>query len=121
MNVTVCPGCLKTGEAGFCRKCRQKLFHGKKVNHVLPFTRPDYNRVKIEQAGRISISGVQSKHSLKLKGNSLELTDRGGQYILKPIPQGPFENLEQMPANEHCSMQLAKQIFKMNTAECSAP
>ena len=119
MNSTVCPGCLKIGEAGFCRRCRQKLFDGRKVDHVLPFSRPDYNRVKIEQAGRISISGVQSKHSLKLKDNRFELTERGGQYILKPIPQGPFENLEHMPANEHVTMQLARQVYRIRTAECA--
>lgn len=119
MNVTVCPGCLKDGETGFCRKCRANLFNGKRVDHVLPFTRPEYNRVKIEQTGRISISGVQSKHSLKLNGNRLELTDSGGQYILKPIPQGPFENLDFMPANEHCTMQLARQVFTIQTAECA--
>ena len=119
MDVTVCPGCLKVGETSFCRKCRRNIFHGKKIDHVLPFSRPDYNRVKIEQAGRISISGVQTKHSLRLSGNRLELTDRGGQYILKPIPQGPFENLEHMPANEHSTMQLARQIFSIPTAECA--
>ena len=119
MNVTVCPGCLKVGETSFCRKCRRNIFHGKKIDHVLPFSRPDYNRVKIEQAGRISISGVQTKHSLRLSGNRLELTDRGGQYILKPIPQGPFENLEHMPTNEHSTMQLARQVFSIQTAECA--
>lgn len=119
MNVTVCPGCLKVNEISFCRMCRQKLFNGRKVSHVLQFSRPDYNRIKIEQAGKISISGVQSKHSLKLNNDKLELTDKGGQYILKPIPQGPFENLEYMPTNEHSSMQLAKQIFKIQIAECA--
>lgn len=119
MKVTVCPGCLRNGETGFCRRCRQNLFGGKRVDHILPFSRPEYNRVKLEQTGRISISGVQTKHSLRLEGNRLELTDKGGQYILKPIPQGPYEKLEYMPANEHYTIQLARQVFNIRTAECA--
>ena len=119
MNISVCPGCLKQGETHFCRKCQQELFDGKQVDYVLPFSRPEYNRVKIDQTGKISISGVQSKHSLKLDNNRFELTDKGGQYILKPIPQGPFEHLDQMPANEHCTMQIARQVFHIETAACA--
>ncbi len=119
MKITVCPGCFKGGETHFCRKCRQLLFDGKKVDHVLPFSLPEYNRVKIEQTAKISISGVQSKHSIKLNGRILELTDTGGQFILKPISEGPFENLDQMPANEHCTMQIARQIFNIPAAACA--
>lgn len=64
----------------------------------------------------ISISGVQTKHSLRLDGRRLELTDHDGEYILKPVPHGDFENLAQMPANEHLTMQLARQVFGLDVA-----
>src|SRR5690606_25535582 len=61
------------------------------------------------------IPGVQVKYSLRLADKKLVLTDTGGQYILKPIPAGQFRNLDQAPANEHLTMQLAGQIFKIAT------
>lgn len=33
--------------------------------------------------------------------------------VLKPIPAGHFKNLDQTPANEHLTMQLARQFFKL--------
>jgi serine/threonine-protein kinase HipA len=71
----------------------------------------------VEHGGRISISGVQSKYSLKIQGTTLELTETGGEYILKPFMPGDFENMSSMPANEHITMQMARQVFGLNTAE----
>ena len=68
--------------------------------------------IKSEQK-KISISGVQVKYSMRLDDDKLVLTDKGGQYILKPIPVGQFKNLDQAPANEHLTMQLAGQLFKI--------
>ncbi len=116
MKLKRCPGCLKNGFETYCGKCRKKLFDGKKVSHILSFNRPEFNRVKRERSGRLSISGIQIKHSLKLEGKDLKLTERGGEYILKPIPSGQFENLDAVPANEHLTMQIAGQVFKINTA-----
>lgn len=64
----------------------------------------------------MSISGIQIKHSLKLENNNLVLTEKKGEYILKPVPSGQFENLGQLPANEHLTMQIAAQVYKINTA-----
>jgi serine/threonine-protein kinase HipA len=61
----------------------------------------------------MSISGVQVKYSMKLQDGKLSLTEKGGQYILKPIPSGQFKNLGQVPANEHLTMQIARQFFKI--------
>ncbi|MDD5675065.1 MAG: HipA domain-containing protein [Chitinivibrionales bacterium] len=119
MNIFRCPSCLKKGFNEFCPDCRKSLFNGRKISPVLSFSRPDYNRRKLEKAGRISISGVQSKHSLALTGAGLELVEKGGEYILKPIPPGEFENLDAMPANEHVTMQMARQVFGLNTAQCA--
>jgi serine/threonine-protein kinase HipA len=119
MNIANCPSCLKPGYREFCASCRKTLFNGRRVSPILPFSRPDYNQRKREQGTRLSISGVQSKHSLKLNGTELELTEKGGEYILKPVVAGEFENLGAMPANEHVTMQLARQVFSINTAGCA--
>ncbi len=119
MNITRCPSCLKSGFTEFCPPCRRQLFKGKRVSPVLPFSRPEYNQKRREHASRMSISGVQSKYSLKLIESRLELTDTNGEYILKPFVPGEFENMTDMPANEHVSMQIARQVLKINTAHCA--
>ena len=64
------------------------------------------------------ISGVQEKFSVLLEKNKLRLVREGerGTYILKPIP-ATGKNPDQMPANEHLTMQLARQIYGIETAE----
>lgn len=117
MNITRCPSCLKPNHTEFCIPCRKKLFGGKRISPILPFSRPEYNYRRASQGERISISGIQSKYSLKLKGTSLELTECDGEYILKPSITGDFVNMSDMPSNEHVTMQLAKQVFGLHTAE----
>lgn len=111
-----CSGCLKQiDNAGYCRKCLKDLFEGKKVAHVLPFNSPQKEDSDLyqERTKKLSIAGVQGKYSMLLDDKNLVLTDKGGQYILKPIPVGQFKNLDQAPANEHLTMQLAGQLFKI--------
>jgi serine/threonine-protein kinase HipA len=111
-----CSGCLKQIDyAGYCRKCLKDLFEGKKVEYVLPFNSPykEDSDLYQERTKKLSISGVQVKFSMRLNDNKLVFTDKGGQYILKPIPVGQFKNLDQAPANEHLTMQLARQLFKI--------
>ena len=116
MKISKCPGCLREGFNSYCNICLKKLFDGQKVNHILNFDRPEFNKIKREQSGSLSISGIQIKHSLKLTDKNLALTEEGGEYILKPIPSGTFENLDQVPANEHLTMQIADQIYNINVA-----
>jgi serine/threonine-protein kinase HipA len=116
--MTHCPGCLKEGHDTYCPSCRKRLFDGKKVSHVLPFTRPVYNQAKLEApAEKLSISGIQTKMPLRLRDKQLEMTVSGGDYILKPIPHGEFAQLEAVPLNEHLTMQIARQVFGMRVAE----
>jgi serine/threonine-protein kinase HipA len=67
--------------------------------------------------GRLSISGIQTKMSLRLRDRQLEMTESGGQYILKPIPHGDFRHLDMVPINEHLNMQIARQVFGISVAE----
>lgn len=111
----ICAGCLKDNEKGYCVKCRKALFDGEKVSTVLSFNSPYAENAEafLDHTKKISISGVQVKYSVKLENNKLALTETGGQYILKPIPTGTFKHLDQVPANEHLTMQIASQAFKL--------
>ena len=114
-----CPGCFKEGTDQYCVNCRKRLFDGSKIAPVLPFDRPTDNNLVMYQAKtkRLSISGVQLKYSLMRQDGKLILTDKNGQYILKPVPTGQLSLPDQAPANEHLTMQIARQVFKLPTAE----
>lgn len=115
-----CIGCYKKVEKNeYCLSCRKKLFDGKRVPIVLEFDKPKAENMTMynEHSKRMSISGVQLKYSLKLNGNKLELCETNGQYIIKPIPTANhLEMMEDAPENEHLTMQIASQIFKIKTA-----
>ena len=103
---------------GFSAKASKNLFEGKRISPFLDFEAPEfiYSNDFEDNIRQISISGVQVKYSMKLEKNVLKLTEIGGRYILKPIPIGRFRYLEIAPENEHLTMQIASQIFKIETA-----
>ena len=117
-----CPGTLAEGYNTYSRTCLIRVFGGHKVDHVLPYDSPATNQetddLFAENRKRISISGVQEKFSVLLEKNKLRLINKGeqGAYILKPIPSAG-KNADQMPANEHLTMQIARQIYGIETAE----
>jgi len=117
-----CPGTLAEGFSTYSRACFRRMFNGKKVSHLLQYDTPSHDedvaREFMDNRKRISISGVQEKLSMLLEKNVLRLTLEGeqGTYILKPIPRD-VRNPEQVPANEHLTMQIARQVFGLRTAE----
>ena len=116
-----CPGSLKEGYSSYSPTVIKKMFEGKKINPVLSYPSPSNAKEKNdfrENQTHISISGFQAKYSMILDGKELRLTKEGehGQYILKPISDLP-NNADFAPANEHLTMQIAQQIFKIETAE----
>ncbi len=121
-EIKYCPGTLAEGYSTYSRACLSKVFKGKKVHHVLlydsPASNPETDELFDDNRKRMSISGVQKKFSVMLEKNKLRLIKDGeqGEYILKPIPS-EGENQEQMPANEHLTMQIAKQVYRIKTAE----
>jgi serine/threonine-protein kinase HipA len=123
-EIKVCPSTLRPGFTTYSPLAQANLFGSRtrKVSHLLPFGPPGKNaeltREYNEKRKRISISGVQEKYSLRQKKNELMLTDTEGTHILKPVPNERLERLEDLPANEHVSMQIAKQVFGIRTAEC---
>ena len=121
-KIAYCPGTLSSGFETYSQTALNRVFHGKKVHHLLPYDSPNSNEENNilfdENRKRISISGVQEKFSVVLEKNKLRLAreNEAGTHILKPIPNfGKKAN--QMPANEHLTMQIARQIYGIETAE----
>lgn len=120
-----CFGCIAEVTEGYCPKCKKLLFGGRNVQTTLDFNEPDHKSLFLINGNRarISISGVQLKYSVRIEEDKLYLTDSGGQYLLKPIPKSPhIANAADAPANEHLTMQIAKQVFGIATAHnCMIP
>lgn len=121
-EIKYCPGTLAEGHTTYSRSCLSRVFKGKKVNHILPYDSPASNPKTDELFNNnrkgMSISGVQEKFSLLLDKNNLRLINEGeqGEYILKPIPSAG-KRTACMPANEHLTMQIAKQAYGIEVAE----
>ncbi|MDI1353626.1 MAG: HipA domain-containing protein [bacterium] len=121
-EIKYCPGSLKAGYGTYSSAIIRRVFNGHKVSHLLPFPSPEKEGPQqdkfFDNRKRISISGVQEKLSFILDRNKLRLTEAGeqGQYILKPIPRDIFR-VSQVPANEHVTMQIAKQVYGIDVAE----
>jgi len=121
-EINHCPGTLAPGYHTYSRTALVRVFQGRKVSHILPYdspaSDPDTEELFEENQSRMSISGVQEKFSVLLEKNKLRLISEGerGTYILKPIP-GAGRRPDQIPANEHLTMQIARQVFDIETAE----
>ncbi len=121
-EIKYCPGTLAEGFNTYSRTCLKRVFRGKAVNHVLPYDSPSSNPetddLFDQSRQRMSISGVQEKFPVLLEKNKLRLINEGerGTYILKPVPSAG-KKPDQMPANEHLTMQIARQIYGIETAE----
>ena len=122
LSINVCPGTLIKGYTSYSTSCLKKVFGNKKVSLFFNYQSPSSSEVSDElfadNRKRISISGVQEKFSVIQEKNQLRLINEGeqGTHILKPIPNAG-QNADQMPANEHLTMQIASQIFGIETAD----
>ena len=99
-------------------KFLKEMFNSSKIP-VIDFGLGDVSRKAQELAGKLSISGVQPKLSVKLdeKQNMLIPVAEGGEYILKP--QTPtFANI---PENEQCCMDIAKELNIEVPLHCLIP
>ncbi len=117
-----CNGCLKDNIKGFCSSCETVLFNRSKVSPQLKFNWEDISKRIDGQPMGFSISGVQRKGFVgKPRGLDLvpkmDLNEKS-RYIIKPMLSS-FNLPDQSPANEHLTMQLAKQLFGIKIAECA--
>lgn len=124
IELNVCPSTLQVGFTTYSPSARKQLFDGKEVSPILEFDSPNNDgadkEAYLKNVGRISLSGVQPKASLVLNSNGyLEkpAENERGTYILKPAPSS-YALLDRKfcPANEHITMQLASQVYQIETA-----
>ncbi|MBQ8989227.1 MAG: HipA domain-containing protein [Prevotella sp.] len=122
--LSVCPSTLQDGYSTYSPAALRLLFDGQQVSHILDFDSPnneDSDREGyLRNVGRISLSGVQPKASLIANSQHQlvkPLDGERGTYILKPAPSSYalFER-KYCPANEHLTMQLASQVYHIETA-----
>ena len=122
-ELNICPSTLVEGFQTYSPAAVKLLFDGNPVSHILPFRSPNNEEAENEEyakhVGRVSLSGVQPKAGLIIKGNQLVIPSEQerSRYILKPAPSS-YALLERKdcPANEHLSMQLASQVYHIETA-----
>ena len=92
---------------------------GSSKKPVVRFSLPEVALKAQELVGKLSISGVQPKLSVKFDRRSGELVPaaEGGEYILKPQPQA-FPHL---PENEQCCMDIAQALGVDVPQHCLLP
>ncbi|MFI3239055.1 MAG: HipA domain-containing protein [Bacteroidales bacterium] len=122
-EITVCPCRLTEGFFTYSPTGLKRLFNGRRVKHIMRYRHKSDTFQDEQQSNikRISLSGVQEKYSAIVEKGELILTPDGvqGRYIIKPIPADKgIRYRHGLPANEHLTMQIAHQIFKIDTAEC---
>lgn len=119
-TITVCPATLQPGYDTYSPAALKLLFDGEKVSPILDF---DFDGILansdlLENQRNLSISGVQEKYSAVVEHGHIRLTHPGeqGTFILKPAPLIAIQTRKQIPANEHLSMQIASQVYDIETA-----
>lgn len=123
-DINVCPSTLQAGFSTYSPQARKLLFDGKAISHILPILNPSDQNVEIKEilqnVSRVSLSGAQPKFSILIdETGNLRYTRRNeqGTYILKTAPQGyHIINREYCAANEHLTMQIASQVYEIQTA-----
>ncbi len=121
-DIKNCPSTLSAGHSTYSPTAIRKLFGGKRVSHTMNIANlaEEEDREVLSNVTRISLSGVQQKYSAIIEKGEIILTPQGrqGEYILKPTPSDKgilFRH--SIPTNEHLTMQSARQVFKIDTAE----
>ena len=113
-----CLSCLATSKEVYCKRCQKELFDSQKISYTLDFDKKEFLSTTVALSEHLSISGVQDKISLGIDKNRLTPTTKDGLYILKPTPLMEYgELIGDVATNEHFTMQLASQVYKIETAK----
>lgn len=112
--MAICKGRLKQVKDnqlsnGYSRAHLKSMFgltSAPKDGFKIAVNKHEYDHLAQKYTRGASISGVQRKLLMDLKGDTLVPVERGGRYIVKPAPDG----LDHLPENEHAMMNLARGI-----------
>lgn len=120
-EINTCPILLASGYDTYSPNGRKYLFDGKKIDCNLDFSfyGEDSTDNLASNMQNLSISGAQEKYSAVLDGCKIRLANKGeqGTYILKPAPADKIKDRKEIPANEHLTMQIAHQVYGIETAK----
>lgn len=90
-----------------------RAMFGKPIRPTIPISQQEIAAEAQKLAGKLSISGVQPKLSVRLEGDELIPVAEQGQFILKPQTQ----TFPELPQNEHLCMGMGER-FGLRTAPC---
>ncbi|MCH5240759.1 MAG: HipA domain-containing protein [Muribaculaceae bacterium] len=121
IEIKNCPSLLQDGYNTYSPKALKTLFSGEKVNPVLSFNIDELRNVKelTEAMRRISVSGAQEKFPAIIKSGEIKIAsdDERSTHIIKPSPWDiTLLDRKLIPANEHVTMQIASQVYGIQTA-----
>ena len=122
IDIKCCPSALTEGYSTYCPQAVKRLFGGKQVSPFLDFNINELKQsdVIVRAMQRISVSGVQEKFSGIIDQNVIRIAESSERstYIIKPAPwDETIATRKQIPANEHVTMQIARQVYGIQTAE----
>ena len=105
----------------YSSRAAKMLFGGAKVNPILNFDIDEFRNIGeiAEAMQRISVSGVQEKFPAIIKSGEIRIAgdDERSTHILKPAPwDKTLRDRKLIPANEYLTMQIASQVYGIQTA-----
>lgn len=118
-TISFCPSTLQAGYTTYSPHALRMLFGGRKVSHQMSFRWDDDAADELaETMQNMSISGAQEKLPAVVDNGVVRLAREGEQstHILKPAPIDRISYRKQIPANEHLTMQIASQVYGIETA-----
>jgi len=109
------------GFNGYSPRAIKTLFDGMEVSPIvdIDFESERDQQQAMNNMNNMSISGAQEKFSAVIDNGHIRLSQEGEQatYILKPAPFNlSLSTRKQIPANEHLTMQIAAQVYGIQTA-----
>lgn len=121
IEIRNCPSSLRDGFDTYSPKAAKSLFGTTKVNPTLGFDIDEFRNVGeiAEAMRRISVSGIQEKFPAIINAGKINIAgdQERSTHILKPAPwDKTLIERKMIPANEHLTMQIASQIYGIQTA-----
>lgn len=122
IDIKNCPSTLAEGYTTYSPLAIKNLFDGHRISPFLDFGIEEFKSsgVVVDAMRRISASGVQEKFPALIDKGEIRISTDGERstYILKPAPwdQTLIER-KQIPANENLTMQIASQVYGIETAK----
>lgn len=121
IEIKNCPSLLLEGFDSYSPKGSKMLFDTAKVVPFLDFNIDEFRNAKeiVEAMHRISVSVVQEKFPAIVDGSKIRIAgdNERSTHILKPAPwDNTLRDRKFIPANEHLTMQIASQVYGIQTA-----